>query len=354
MALNATLSRSSKFYATFPRVSIVGLGEEGNSVVNSIFEGGSAAAQCIAVNADEGHLEHVHAHEKILIGPDITGDNTRAEQRPARECASLVMPLLTSADVTFIVAKMGEENEASTASAIADIARRIGAVTVGFAIMPSPFERDSGFLARQELIRMRKSCHTLAIVDTSRSTGLLAYPSDLSADFSDGLVVDVVSGLSETLACPSAVNIDFAAFRELMIHGGIAHIGIARSSSALRVEEATMGALRGPLLYDSIARTRGALVNVRGDSSLTNEEAERATQLLAERVRWNLPIVMGASVDGSWYEGCQVSILLTGAVYPYIPGGYRRLPLDMYEMEPDAEEDEAIDLELDLDQLEES
>jgi len=149
------------------------------------------------------------------------------------------------------------------------------------------------------------------------------------------------------------VNIDFAAFRELMMHGGIAQIGISRSSSALRVEEATIGALRGPLLYDSIAQSQGALVNLRADASLTIEETETAAELIAERAGRDIPVVVGARADDSWYDGCQVSIWLTGGRYPYIPGGYRRLPLDMYEMEPDGEEG-PIDLDLDLDQLEEA
>jgi len=137
-----------------------------------------------------------------------------------------------------------------------------------------------------------------------------------------------------------------------MTYGGIAHVGIAHSTSALRVEEATIGALRGPLLYDNITRCRGALINVLGDSNLTIEEAQRAAEVIGERAGWNVPVVIGSLVDESWYEGCQVSILLTGGVYPYIPGGYRRLPLDMDEMEPDGEDEGPISLELDLDQLE--
>ena len=219
--------------------------------------------------------------------------------------------------------------------------------------MPPLCERERRLVAGHELARMRQNCHTLAIVDTGRPIVLPACLPSLGADPSAGLVVDIVAGLSETLACPSTVNIDFAAFRELVMHGGIAHIGIARSSSALRVEEATVGALRVPLLYDNIAQGQGALVNVRADPSLTVEETETAAELIAERAGRDMPVVVGASADDSWYDGCQVSIWLTGGSYPYMPGGYRRLPLDMYEMEPDGEEG-PIDLDLDLDQLEET
>jgi len=167
------------------------------------------------------------------------------------------------------------------------------------------------------------------------------------------MLADFVSGLAETLACPAFMNISVGAFRELMTHGGIAHLGIAQSSSTLRAEEAAIGALRSPLLYDDIGRTRGALVNVRGDSTLTIEEAEIAADLTSERTGWSIPVVMGARVDESWDNGLQVAIMMTGGAYPYIPGGYRRLPLAMYEMEPDAEE-EPVNVDLDLDQLEES
>ena len=358
MIATTTLSRLPDIYGRFPRVAIVGLDDEGNDVVSRIFEEGRSGAQCIAVNTDKEYLTHIYAHEKILIETDVTrvgkSHHSEGDETSVRECAGLITPLLTGADVAFIVAEMSERNRVSEASVVADVARRTGAVTVGVAIMPSPFERDAGLVARHGLAKMRQTCHTLAIVDTNRSIRVAPCPPNLSSDSSDTLVVDMLSGLSETLACPSALNIDLAVFGELMMHGGIAHLGIARSSSLLRVEEATIGALRGPLLYDNIARSRGAVLIVRGDSSLTIEEAGSAAELVAERAGWNLPIVMGASVDDSQHEGCQVSVLLTGGVYPYIPGGYRRLPLDMYEMEPGGEEDGPIDIELDLDQLEES
>jgi cell division GTPase FtsZ len=198
---------------------------------------------------------------------------------------------------------------------------------------------------------MRQSFHTLAIADADRTPMAPAYSANPYDGYANRLIIDVVAGLSESLVCPSTLNIDVGAFRELMEHGGIAHIGVAHSSSTLRAEEATIGALRGPLLYDSISQSRGALVNVRGDSSLTVEEAARAAELVAERAGSDIPIVVGAHVDESSHDGCQVSIWLTGGTYPYIPGGYRRLPLDMYEMEPDGEEG-PVDLDLDLDQLE--
>ncbi len=359
MALSPTLSYFPALNARFPRVSIVGVGGEGNDIVSRIFENGGSGAQCIAVGTDEASLEHVCSHERVLIKGHTACDaealgESKAGQEIVQECARLVTPLLTGADVAFVLAGTADESELGTAITIASVARQIGAVTVGMAIMPSDSQRDGRPIAPYGLAVMRQSCHTLAIIDADRSAQLSEYPRGLDVDCSDELVIDIVSGLSETLACPSVVNIELPAFRELMTHGGIAHAGIAHSSSALRIEEATMGALRGHLLYDSITRCRGALINVRGDSTLTIEEAGRAAEIVAERAGWNVPVVMGTLVDESRYEGCQVSILLTGGVHPYIPGGYRRLPLDMDEMEPDGEEEGPTHLELDLDQLEET
>lgn len=357
MLSNASIC-SPEFYARFPRVSIVGIGDEGVNVVSSIFEQGGAGAQCIAVSTCKERLEQIRAHEKILI--DAATSERDAELDPevtARASAietSAVAPLLAGADVVFVAARMGEGNEVDAAPLIADVARRLGAVTVGIAMIPPPTGGEDGLNARLVLARMRQSCNTLAIVDTNLLAGSSTYPPGFSSDLQSGVVVDMISGLSETLACPSVVNIDFALFRDLMLHGGIAHIGISHSASALRVEEAAIGALRTPLLYDSVARTRGAVVNLRGDSSLTFEEAERVSGLIMERAGWDLPVIVGVRVDESWYQECQVSILLTGGVYPYIPGGHRRLPLDMYEMEPSTGEEEPVDLDLDLDQLEES
>jgi cell division protein FtsZ len=357
MALNPTLPDLPQLYTRFPRVSIIGVGDGGNDVVNRIFEDGRSGAQCVAVNSDNTSLEHTHSHERILIRRDGANDagvpsDNRPEKETIQECASLITPLLTGAHVAFIIVGTADASELDTATATASVARQVGAITVGVTMIPSDSQRIDGPVVPHGLTRMRRSCDTLAIVDAQRSAQLSAYPCVLDADSADQLVIDIVSGLSQALACPSAVNIEFSAFREVMTHGGIAHVGIAHSTSALRIEEATMGALRGPLLYDDIARCRGALINVRGDSSLTIEEAEKAAQLVTERAGWDAPVVMGTLVDESWYEGCQVSILLTGGVYPYILGGYRRLPLDMDEMETDGENEGPIKLELDLDQLE--
>jgi cell division protein FtsZ len=357
MALNATFSDLRQLYTRFPRVSIVGVGGKGNNVVSRIFEDGSSGAQCVAINCDNNSLEHTYSHERVLIRreaahyTEVLSDNRPGEET-IQECASLITPLLTGADVAFIIVGTADASELNTATATVNIARQIGAIAVGVAMIPSDSQRIDGPVVPNGLTRMRRSCDTLAIVDAERWAQLSEYPRVLDVDSLDQLAIDIVSGLSQALACPSAVNIEFSAFRELVTHGGIAHVGMAYSTSALRVEDATIEALRGPLLYDSIARCRGALINVRGDSSLTIEEAERAAQLLTERAGWNAPVVMGTLVDESWYDGCQVSILLTGGVYPYIPGGCRRLPLDMDEMETDGEDEGPIKLELDLDQLE--
>jgi cell division protein FtsZ len=357
MALNPTLANLPELYTSFPKVTIIGVGDEGNDVVSHIFEDGASGAQCIAVGTDSTSLEHIFSHEKVLIEGNTAHESgptseDAAQQEMIRECTSHITPLLGGADVVFIIVGTADADDLDMAAVTAGIARGIGAVTVGMAMIPLDSQRMDGPIVPHALARMRQSCHTLAIVDVERSARLSRYPDMIRADSANQLVIDTVSGLSRTLACPSAVNIQLPAFRELMTHGGVAHVGIAHSTSALRIEEATIGALRGPLLYDNVARCRGALINVRGDPNLAIEETDRAAELIAERAGWNVPIVIGTLVDESWNEGCQVSILLTGGVYPYIPGGYRRLPLDMDEMEPDGEDEGPISLELDLDQLE--
>lgn len=358
MVINATSPHWPDLAEQFARVSIVGVGADGNKIISGIFEGGGYGAQCIALGTDEDGLAGVHAHERILIEPEPALAKEARGESPypnhiLQSCMSSVTPLLVGTDVAFIVAKMGQVGQAGLASAASEIARQAGAVVVGVATLPLPFEKDRRLDASHELSGMRNSCHTLTIVDTRRSPEFLPCPSNEFGEYSDRILADFVSGLAETLACPAFMNISVGAFRELMTHGGIAHLGIAQSSSTLRAEEAAIGALRSPLLYDDIGRTRGALVNVRGDSTLTIEEAEIAADLTSERTGWSIPVVMGARVDESWDNGLQVAIMMTGGAYPYIPGGYRRLPLAMYEMEPDAEE-EPVNVDLDLDQLEES
>lgn len=358
LVVNAALSRLPGLADQFARVSVVGIGMDGNRIVSDVFEESSNAAQCIALSTRQDEFDGIYAHERVLIEAERSNDTEACAEssygtNAFRSCMNTMASLLVGADVAFVVAKMGHKNQAILTSSVSEIARKAGALVVGVAVLPLSFETDQRTHASRELASMRDSCHTLTIVDAGRMQRLPARPSSEFGQYSTRAVTDFVSGLVQTLACPAFMNIDIAAFRELMMHGGIAHLGVAQSSSAFRTEEAVVGALRGPLLYDDISRTRGALVNVRCDSSLTVDEAEMAAELVSERAGWGIPVVVGAHVDGSWDDGLQVAVMTTGGAYPYIPGGHRRLPLAMYEMEPSTEE-EPVNIELDLDQLEES
>ena len=181
MALKATLSHLPELYARFPRVSIIGVGDEGNDVVSHIFEDGGSGAQCIAVNTDSTSLEHIFSHERVLIEGNTVHEygatsDDMAGQETIQECTSRITPLLTGADVAFIIVGTADANELSIATATASIAQRIGAVTVGMAMIPSDSQRIDGPIVPHALTRMRQSCHTLAIVDVERSARLSEIP----------------------------------------------------------------------------------------------------------------------------------------------------------------------------------
>ncbi len=358
LVVNAASSHLPSLIDQYARVSVVGVGMDGNRIVSDIFEESGNSAQCIALSTRQDELQGVYAHDKVLVEPEPASFREAHGELPynnciLQSCMNSMTPLLAGADVAFVIAKMGQRDQISLTSTVSEIARRAGAIVVGIAVLPLSFETDRRLNASQELAGMRNSCNTLTIVDPSRTPGFVARLPNEFGEYPNRMVTDFVSGLVQTLACPTFMNIDIAAFRELMMHGGISHLGIAQSSSALRAEEAVIGALRGPLLYDDVGRTRGALVNVRCDSTLTIDEAEMAAELVSERTGWSIPVIVGAHVDESWDDGLQVAVMTTGGTYPYIPGGHRRLPLAMYEMEPGTEEEPAR-IELDLDQLEES
>jgi cell division protein FtsZ len=353
--MNTSFSDLPQFHARFPQVCLVGIGGAGGEIVSQIFESGVSAAQCIAVDTEQERLKHTLSHERVLVSlpgafTALAPGDARIDERVFQACVDAMAPLLSGSDVVFMVVKAGQH--ARLVSAVAQISRRVGAVTVAVAIIPPLSEREVRLAASDELATLRRSCNTLVIADTNRSGQGLMHSRDPCEQDVTQAVSDLLSSLSEALTCPGATNIDPLAFRELMMHGGISHFGAAHSWSALRVEEATISALRGPMLYDELSQARGAIVLVSGDPALTVAEAERAGELIIERAGWNVPVVLGTKTDESLYGGCRVMILLTGSIYPYIPDGYRRLPLDMYEMEPNGDEEESLGLELDLDQLE--
>jgi len=248
------------------RILVLGVGNAGTNTVNRLMESGITGVECIAVNTDKQHLDSTRAHIKILIGSEATkGYGGQAVQESIVE----ISPLLDNVDVVFITAGLGGETGTVVAPALAKLAREDGAVVVGAVTMPSRAEAERHSLAVRGLEELREACDTVAVVENDRVMELFPIPAnDYVFSMADRIVANMVRGISESLAAPSLINIDFAEFKTVMKTGGIAIAAIGESSSPFRAEQAARNALGSPLLRADCSEATGALIHVSGDEKL--------------------------------------------------------------------------------------
>jgi len=331
------------------RILVLGVGGAGNSTVNRLMESGIIGVECIAVNTDKQQLDSTRAHIKILVGSDIT------KGHGAQESIIEISPLLDNVDVVFITAGMGGETGTVVAPVLAELAREGGAVVVGAVTMPSRAEAERYSLAVNGLQELREVCDTVAVVENDRVMELFPIPAnDYAFSMADRVVTNMVKGISESLAAPSLINIDFAEFKTVMKTGGIAIAAIGESSSPFRAEQAARNALGSPLLRAECSEATGALIHVSGDEMLSLAEASRVAEVITESLRPGAFVTWGATVDSSIYDSLRVTLLLTGVKHAKLFNGFGVIPVEMYNLEPDVGTDQNLDLDLDLYQLENS
>jgi len=331
------------------RILVLGVGGAGSNTVNRLMESGITGVECIAVNTDKQHLDSTRAHVKILIGSDVR------KGVDAQESIIEISPLLDNVDVVFITAGMGGETGTIVAPVLAKLAREDGAVVVGAVTMPSRADAERHLLAVKGLEELREACDTVAIVENDRVMELFPVPAnDYAFSMADRIVANMVKGISESLAAPSLINIDFAEFKTVMKTGGIAIAAIGESSSPFRAEQAARNALGSPLLKADCSEATGALIHVSGDEMLSLAEASRVAEVIAESLRPGAFVTWGATVDSSIYDSLRVTVLLTGVKPAKLFNGFGVIPVEMYNLEPDVGTDQNLDLDLDLYQLENS
>jgi cell division protein FtsZ len=342
------------------RILVLGVGGAGSNTVNRLMESGITGVECIAVNTDKQHLDSTRAHVKILIGSEATrGQGAQGsfqiDRRAVQESIIEISPLLDNVDVVFITAGMGGETGSVVAPALAKLAREESAVVVGAVTMPSRAQVETHSLAVKGLKELREACDTVAVVENDRVMELFPIPAnDYAFSMADRIVANMVKGISESLAAPSLINMDFAEFKTVMKTGGIAVAAIGESSSPFRAEQAARNALGSPLLRADWSEATGALIHVSGDEMLSLAEASRVAQVITESLRPGAFVTWGATVDSSIYDSLRVTLLLTGVKPSQLLTGFGVIPMEMYNLEPDVGTDQNLDLDLDLYQLENS
>jgi cell division protein FtsZ len=311
------------------KILVVGCGGAGNNTTNRLAHIGVKGAELITVNTDKQHLAAVKADKKILIGYELTkglgaGGDPNVGEQSAIEAKPALKEVMENADMVFVTGGLGGGTGTGSLPVIAEVAKSAGAVVVGAVTMPFQIERARIGKAKAALTKLRKNADSVVVVDNNK---LLSYVPDMPMNEAFGVADEVlarmVKGITETIATPSLVNLDFADVRSVMKEGagkGIAMIGLGESDSRNRAEEAVTYALDNPLLEVDYRGAIGALVHITGGEDLSLAESNRIGEIATNYLSADANVIWGARIDSEFNGRIQVMVIMTGVSSPDILG----------------------------------
>ncbi|HEY5599944.1 MAG TPA: cell division protein FtsZ [Candidatus Manganitrophaceae bacterium] len=303
------------------RIKVVGVGGGGCNAVNTMIRYGLEGIDFIAANTDIQALNLTKAPHKIQLGAKLTrglgaGANPQIGRESALEAVDLIREALAGADMVFVTAGMGGGTGTGAAPVIANIAKEMGALTVGVVSRPFQFEGAKRSQRAEEGLReLRKGCDTVIVIPNQRLLNVVEKTTPLQAAFqvADDILRQAVQGISDLITTPGLVNVDFADVRTIMSHMGRAVMGMGVSKGANRAVEAAQKAISSPLLEDSsIEGARGVLINISGGLDLTLYEVDEASSVIQKIADPDANIIFGSVICENLSEEVKVTVIATG------------------------------------------
>jgi cell division protein FtsZ len=305
-----------------PVIRVVGVGGAGVNAVNRMIEADIEGVEFIAINTDLQSLQTSAAPTTLHIGDSITrglgsGANPDLGRQAAREEYDQIKAALRGADMVFIAAGAGGGTGTGAAPVVANIAREIGALTVGIVTRPFQFEgtrrRDQAELGIESL---GEAVDTLIVVPNNRLLTVLDRNTTMVEAFrvADDVLRQGVQGISDLVTLPGLINLDFADVRTIMSEAGSALLGIGMGTGERRAIDAAEAAVASPLLETSMEGARSILLSITGGADISLWEVNEAAKAVAEAAHPDANIIFGAMVDEK-IEGDQVWITVVATGY---------------------------------------
>ena len=301
-------------------IKVIGVGGAGNNAVNRMIDAGIKGVDFIAVNTDRQALQTSKANTKIQIGEKITrglgaGANPDIGAQSAEESKSEVAEVLRGADMVFVTAGMGGGTGTGAAPVVASTAKEMGILTIGVVTKPFTFEGKKRLSqAERGIESLKGKVDTLVVIPNDKLLQIIDRKTSIIEAFkmADDVLRQGVQGISDLIAIPGLVNLDFADVKTIMLNTGMAHMGIGRASGENRAEDAAKQAVQSPLLETSIEGARGVIINITGGTNLGLHEVNTAAELIQRSVDPEANIIFGAVIDESLDEDILVTVIATG------------------------------------------
>ena len=315
------------------RIKIVGVGGAGGNTISRMREVGIRGGEIIAVNTDAQDLLYTNADKKILIGREISkglgaGSNPRIGAEAAREQEQEIKKKLENSDMVFITCGLGGGTGTGAAPVVAEIAKKMGALTIGVVTLPFTVEgRKRIENAMEGLERMEGLVDTLIIIPNDKLLELAPdLPLPTAFKVADEILTNSVKGITELVTKSGLVNLDFADVKAVMVNGGVSLIGMGESDSSNRAAEAVEKAINNPLLDADITNATGALVNVIGGNDLSLEECKEIVETIGAKLSPDAKMISGAQISKDLEGSIRVMVIVTGVKSSQISG--ERMPVE--------------------------
>ncbi len=307
-------------------IKVVGVGGGGTNAVNRMVDAGLTGVEFIAVNTDAQALMMSDADMKLHIGSAATrglgaGADPVVGQSAAQESRDELKEALKGADMVFVTAGEGGGTGTGAAPVVAELAREIGALTVGVVTKPFAFEgRRRAQQAESGIDRLRDTVDTLIVIENDRLLQVVEKKTSVVDAFkmADDILRQGVQGITDLITVPGLVNLDFADVRTIMREAGSALMGIGSASGENRAAEAARSAVSSPLLETTIEGATGILLNITGGPEIGLFEVNEAAEVVTAAADQNANVIFGAVIDDALGDEVRVTVIATGF------GGNRR------------------------------
>lgn len=345
-------------------IKVVGIGGGGVNAVNRMIDAGLKGVEFIAINTDAQALLMSDAETKLDIGRDLTrGLGAGADPELGRQAAEAhrdeIEEALKGADMVFITAGKGGGTGTGGAPIVAEIAKSLGALTIGVVTRPFNFEgRRRSMVAEQGIMNLKERLDSLIVIPNDRLLQICDETTSVLEAFrmADEVLLHGVQGITDIITTPGLVNVDFADVKTVMTNAGSSLMGIGAARGENRSVEAARNAISSPLLEASIDGARGVLLCIAGGSDLGLFEVNEASDIIHKAAHPDVQLIWGAVIDDQLGDEVRVTVIASGFErerVPEVPAFEREIPAEEeeefapkpdYVFDAEAEEEEDLDI----------
>ncbi|MFI0978735.1 cell division protein FtsZ [Streptomyces sp. NPDC021093] len=301
-------------------IKVIGVGGGGVNAINRMIEVGLKGVEFIAINTDAQALLMSDADVKLDVGRELTrglgaGANPDVGRKAAEDHREEIEEVLKGADMVFVTAGEGGGTGTGGAPVVANIARSLGALTIGVVTRPFTFEgRRRANQAEDGIAQLREEVDTLIVIPNDRLLSISDRQVSVLDAFksADQVLLSGVQGITDLITTPGLINLDFADVKSVMSEAGSALMGIGSARGDDRAVAAAEMAISSPLLEASIDGARGVLLSISGGSDLGLFEINEAAQLVSEAAHPEANIIFGAVIDDALGDEVRVTVIAAG------------------------------------------